>query len=234
MAATAGAAAASGKRSSFDHNAVTRSLLGYGVIAGPFFVTVGVVQGLVRDGFDFGRHPLSVLANGPGGWVQVANFLLTGLMVVAAAVGIARAMGKGRATSWFVAIYGLSMIAAAFLRADPIDGFPPGTPEGMPTSISPTGLGHFVAGALGFMSLAVSALVASVAFSKRGVRWLSQLSLASGIAVLLGFFGGQFLGASSVTLGIWFAVLVGWAWLAVVSAHLYRTTPKPENCEPAG
>ena len=47
----------------------TRSLLRYGVLVGPFYLALGVIQGLVRDGFDFARHPLSVLANGPGGWV---------------------------------------------------------------------------------------------------------------------------------------------------------------------
>jgi hypothetical protein len=46
--------------------AVTRSLLGSGVLAGPFSLALGVAQGLIRDGFSFARHPLSVLANGPG------------------------------------------------------------------------------------------------------------------------------------------------------------------------
>ena len=73
--------------------AVTRSLLRYGVLAGPFYLAAGLTQALLRDGFDFARHPLSVLANGPGGWVQTANFVFTGLMVLAAAVGFRRAIG---------------------------------------------------------------------------------------------------------------------------------------------
>src|SRR5690606_16609679 len=45
---------------SFDGAAaVTRSLLGYGVVAGVFYLVVGVVLGMTREGFDFGRHPLS-------------------------------------------------------------------------------------------------------------------------------------------------------------------------------
>ena len=67
--------------------AVTRSLLGYGVLAGPFYLALGVAQGLIRDGFSFARHPLSVLANGPGGWVQSANLAVSALMVLAAVVG---------------------------------------------------------------------------------------------------------------------------------------------------
>jgi hypothetical protein len=64
-----------------DGGASTRTLLRLGVVAGPFYLAVGLAQAFVREGFDFARHPLSVLANGPGGWVQTANFVLTGLMV---------------------------------------------------------------------------------------------------------------------------------------------------------
>ncbi|MEN3309228.1 MAG: hypothetical protein V7603_5430, partial [Micromonosporaceae bacterium] len=35
---------------------ITRSLLGYGVIAGPGYVVVSLVQALTRDGFDLRRH----------------------------------------------------------------------------------------------------------------------------------------------------------------------------------
>src|SRR6476646_11352837 len=72
---------------------VTRSLLGWGVVAGPFYVVVSLAQALTRDGFDLTRHQWSLLENGDLGWVQVANFVLTGLMVTAYAVGQARALG---------------------------------------------------------------------------------------------------------------------------------------------
>jgi hypothetical protein len=66
---------------------VTKSLLGYGVTAGPVYVTVALVQASTRDGFDLSRHPWSMLANGEHGWIQVTNFALTGLTVIAFAVG---------------------------------------------------------------------------------------------------------------------------------------------------
>src|SRR5947209_512281 len=59
---------------------ITRSLLGYGVLAGPCYVIVVVAQAATRTGFDPARHPASVLANGPLGWIQITNFLLTGAM----------------------------------------------------------------------------------------------------------------------------------------------------------
>lgn len=202
----------------------SRSLLRYGVLAGPFYLTIGLIQSFVRDDFDLARHPLSLLANGPGGWVQTANFVLTGLMVLAGAVGLRRALGrKSRSMSWFLGGFGASMIVAGVFPADPVDGFPVGTREGYPTSISTTGIIHFVAGTLGFVCLAVSCFFAARAMSRRDSSLAARFSLLSGMAILLGFFGGPLL--PTATLGIWFAVVVGWAWLAAVSLHLYRAAP---------
>ena len=202
--------------------AVTRSLLRCGVLGGPFYLAVGLIQARLREGFDLARHPLSVLTNGPGGWVQTANFVITGLMVVAAAVGFGRVLGpKSRAVTWFLGGYGVAMIVAAMFPADPVDGFPPGTPNGPPTSISTTGLLHFVAGSLGFTLLAISCFFAAWAMWRRNVSSLALLSLLSGFAVVLGFFGGIVLPMG--VLGIWFAVVVGWAWLTVMSLRLNRT-----------
>jgi hypothetical protein len=201
--------------------ALTRSLLRCGVVAGPFYLAVSLIQAFVRDGFNLARHPLSLLANGPGGWVQTANFVLTGLMVLAAAVGFRRLLGpKSRAVAWFLGGFGGAMIVAAMFPADPLDGFPPGTPEGFPTSISTSGLVHFIAGALGFIFLAVSCFFAARAMSRRNVSTLARLSLLCGLAVVLGFFSGMVFPPG--ILGIWFAVLVGWAWLGVLSLRLNR------------
>jgi hypothetical protein len=112
------------------------------------------------------------------------------------------------------------MIVAAIFPADPVDGFPPGTPEGFPTSISTQGLLHFIAGASGFLSLAISCFFAVWAMWRRSVSSLAILSLATGLAVVLGFFGGMALPMG--IMGIWFAVVAGWVWLAVMSIRLSR------------
>jgi hypothetical protein len=194
------------------------------VLAGPIYLAVGIAQGLLRDGFDFARHPLSVLANGPGGWVQTANFVVTGGLVVAAAVGFHRVLrATSRATGIFLGAFGASMLVAAVCPADPVDGFPVGTPLGPPTSMSTLGLLHFAAGGLGFVALAISCLVASRAMSRRGDRNHGWLSLLSGVIVLLGFFSVAVPNSSPV-LGIWIAVVVGWVWLALLSRRLSVTT----------
>jgi hypothetical protein len=203
-----------------------RAWLGWGILVGPFYLTVGLIQALLRDGFDLARHPLSLLANGPGGWVQTASFLLSGLMVLAAAIGIARVLRpQSRAAGWFLGGFGVSMILAAVFPADPVDGFPPGTPEGFPTTISTPGMLHFVAGSLGFLALAVSCFVVARAMSRRKEPGIARLSFLAGLAVVVGFFGPAVLPTGvGPTAGIWFSVVVGWAWLALMSVHLRRAT----------
>lgn len=201
-----------------------RSLLRFGMLVGPLYLAVGLAQALVRDGFDLARHPLSVLANGPGGWIQTANFVVGGLMVIAAAMGFQRVLGPAsRGMTAFLGAFGLGMLVAAGFPADPMDGFPAGTPLGPPASISTTGMVHFVAGTLGFTSLAVSCFLAARVMSHRGERSLARLSLFSGLGVVLGFYGGAAFSSIPIgTLGIWLAVVVGWVWLAALSLRLYR------------
>ena len=198
---------------------MTRNLLRCGAVAGPFYLVVGILQGVFREGFSFERHPLSVLANGSVGWIQAANFLISGGLVLAAAVGITRTLGRGsRGLTWTLCGYGGAMLAAAIFTADPVDGFPPGTPLGFPTSISTEGLLHFVCGALAFLCLGLGGFFGAWTFWRRQMTSLAALSLVTGLVVLLGFFGGFFL-PFGIT-GIWAAVVLGWAWLSCVSLAL--------------
>ena len=206
-------------------NQVTRSLLGYGVLAGPFYVTVSLAQALTRDGFDLTRHAWSLLSNGDLGWIQITNFVLTGLMVLAAATGLHRALPGTPWVARLVGVYGASLVAAGALRADPGLGFPAGTPAG-PGTVSWHGIGHFVAGGISFLCVIAACLVMGRRFARDGRRGAAWYSYTSGILFLAGFVGiASGNTAPALTLGFVAAVLVIWAWLATVSVHLYRATP---------
>ena len=212
--------------------AITRSLLGYGVLAGPFYVVVGLAQALTRDGYDLRRDDLSLLANGPLGWIQIANFVLTGLMTVAAAVGMARALrvlGGGPGTVWgprLVGAYGVGLVGAGVFVADPMNGFPPGTPDGPPVAATVGGIGHLVLAGLGFLALVAGTLLLArphAAAHRSGLAWFSRIT---GVLFLLAFLGLASGSASPlVVLGFWVALLLVWTWLAVTSVDLYRRTP---------
>jgi hypothetical protein len=217
--------------SGFDRGAaVTRSLLGYGVIAGPIYLITGVAQAITRDGFDLSRHSLSLLANGPGGWVQIVNLMLCGAMVIAAAVGAIRAMRPQRPVGVLLAVYGTCVLLSGVFVADPMDGFPPGTPDGTPESITASGALHFVAGGVGFLALAVAYVILGRWFAGRGAGRLALWSRIAGAVVLVGFVAGA--ATATTTFGIvalWVAVVTGWAWLVIASIALYRTVPHPDR-----
>ncbi|MEV0560140.1 DUF998 domain-containing protein [Dactylosporangium sp. NPDC050588] len=211
-----------------DHiraNRVTRSLLGYGVLAGPFYVGVSLAQALTRDGFDLTRHAWSLLSTGGLGWIQITNFVLTGLMVIAAAVGLHRALPGSPWAARLVAVYGASLVAAGALRADPAMGFPAGTPEG-PGTVSWHGIGHLAAGGVGFLCVIVACFVVARRFGREGDKGWAVYSRVSGVLFLAGFAGiASGNSAPALTLGFVAAVIVIWTWLAAVSVKLYRTLP---------
>lgn len=114
---------------------LTGALLVCGVVAGPLFVTVIAVQVWTREGFDPSRHPLSALSLGDRGWIQIADFVIAGLLSVTFAVGLRRRWHPGPAGTagpLLVGIYGASLVVAGVFVGDPGLGFPPGTGPGIP------------------------------------------------------------------------------------------------------
>lgn len=213
---------------------VTRTLLAYGVLAGPFYVVLSLTQGLTRDGFQFTRHPWSALANGDFGWIQVANFAVSGLLTVAFAVGLGRALRPGRAGIWgprLFGLYGASLVAAGAFRADPAMGFPPGTPD-TAGAVTWHGMLHLVSGAIGFTGLIAACLVIARRFAAERRSGWAAFSRITGGLFLAGFVALVVGGGSAPTLLAFnAAVVLANAWSAMVAAHLYRRTARgTDNC----
>jgi hypothetical protein len=203
--------------------AVTRSMLGWGVVAGPFYLIVGLILALTREGFDLARHPLSALMLGDGGWMHTINLALSGVMVCVAGVGMARAAARG--TGIGVGVYGLAMVASAIFPPDPMPGFPPGQDGATAPSVS--GLLHFAFGGIGFVAFAVAAFLLGRWLIRHGERDRAVWSRTAAVVILVGFVGGAALGPAGMA-GIWLAVVIGFAWLLLASVRLYREVPHPD------
>src|SRR5260370_37069391 len=133
---------------------MTKSLLGYGVLAGPLYVIVVLAQALLRPGFNLAHDDASLLSNGSLGWFQIANFLVTGAMVIACGLGMRRALTGGRSALWgplLIGVYGLGLIATGIFVAGPMYGFPPGTAAGRPGVITTHGMLRIGAAGIGFL-----------------------------------------------------------------------------------
>ncbi|TCM44324.1 DUF998 domain-containing protein [Kribbella sp. VKM Ac-2568] len=158
----------------------TDRLVAGGVVAGPLFLAVWAVQAFTREGFDPGRHPISLLALGGAGWVQIANFVLTGSLYVAAAVGLKRA-GQGTWGPRLIGAFGVGLIVAGVFVTDPGAGFPEGAPEGA-GELSWHGVLHEVGFGIAQLAWTAAAIVFARRFKGRA-RWATVGTIAAALAV---------------------------------------------------
>ncbi|MGH7903824.1 MAG: DUF998 domain-containing protein [Candidatus Dormibacteraceae bacterium] len=108
---------------------VHRCLLAAGLAGSALFNATFLIDGLFRPGYGTLRQPMSALSLGPGGWVQVTNFILFGVLTCCSAIGWRATLAPGGGAMWYPrlkVIAGLMLIAAGIFSQDPGLGFPPG------------------------------------------------------------------------------------------------------------
>jgi hypothetical protein len=169
-----------------------RILLIGAVIATPFFVALWAVQAFTREGFIPTFHPMSLLSLGDGGWVQIINFVVTGLLVLGGGFGLRRALAPGWLTRWagiLVALMGVGLIVAGVFVTDAGAGFPAGAPDGAP-AMSWHGAVHQAGFVLTQLAFIAAAVVLSVHFGRTRQRgWMLACIVAALAAVLVAVVG---------------------------------------------
>lgn len=145
-----------------------RGLLWCGVIGAAFFVLTFLVLGAVRgEGYDPMRHPVSSLQLGEHGWTQTANFVITGLLLVAFAVGLrGDGAASGKALPILAGVIGVGLIGAGVFETSPVNDYPPGAPTAMTTA----GTLHDVFSMGFFLGLPIACLVMAYRCA-RARRW---------------------------------------------------------------
>lgn len=206
--------------------AVTRSMLGWGLVAGPFYLVFSLILALQREGFDLSRHALSLLTLGDAGWMQTVNFALTGVMVIVAGWGMWRAIaGRGRGAGVATIVAGVAITLAGVFRPDPMAGFP----VGAEASMSASGMMHLVLGMIEFGAFALAAILLARFLGARGDRGHALVSRVGGIVIIAAFIAGAMLsGGPAGVAPLWLAVVTSFAWLLLGSLWAYRTVPHPD------
>lgn len=194
----------------------TRNLLTAGIIVGPLLLGVALIQDAFRDDFTISKRPMSELSLGSFGFVQIGNFIVSGLLVIAFAVGLRRVLHPGRAGTfgpWLIGLFGLGLISAGCFIVDYV---PPGTTDETPSWHA---WAHAMSTMLAFISTAIATFVFARRFIKeRQFAWFFY-SLFSGLAP---FF--IILSPSPLSGGIRFflATLVACGWVALLALRLRR------------
>lgn len=203
---------ASVSRSQSD--STTSTLLLCGLVAAPFWAVVVAVQVATRPGFDITRHPASLLSLGDLGWVQVTNFLVSGLLSIAFAAGGWRLLHGSLAGTWgplLLGGWGLGFIGAGIFTANPMNGFPP-------RAATPPENAHDVLHLVFFLVAFISLVAATLVFARRdianGHRVWAAWSVLAGALFLVGevWFVASGAQPGAGFLAFWFAVHICWLW----------------------
>jgi hypothetical protein len=214
-----------------------RALLACGVIGPPLFVAVFLVASVVHPpGYDPLRHTVSAFVLGELGWVQSANFLVTGGLLLAFAFGLRPALRRYGGGRWAPVLVGL--LAVGLIGADPVGAgvaanapYPPGTP--MVADRTLHGVLHDLFGTPVFLGLPVACCVVAYRFAAAGRKGWARYSVVTAVAFLAGFVLTSMALAQPPVLippvgGLLqrLTIVIGWTWLAALALHLLRQAPR--------
>jgi Protein of unknown function (DUF998) len=211
----------------------TTRLLACGIVAGPLFLAAWLIQAFTREGFDLTRHPLSLLSLGELGWIQIANFVVTGVLYVACAIGMRRVLHPGRSGTWgplLVGGFGIGLILAGIFTTDPGAGFPPGAPAGAPEQLSWHGVLHEV----GFVVAVVSWTAVCFVLVRRFVAlkqwgWVGACVATPLVVLVLASWPDQ----DRLSLRLVIASAIEFGFVAAVAARLMDGLPDAAAASPA-
>jgi hypothetical membrane protein len=178
-------------------------------IAGPIvFAVVALTHSLLREDHSLVEHPVSALAAGPSGWIQNANFLLFGSLMIAYAIGLHLGVRPSR---WGLMGFGLLVLSGIGLLWGGL--FPATDATG---SFEEDRLLHIPGFIMTFLGGGLGLIVMSRRLA-RDPRWrsLATYALLSGTAMLvLIVVGGALVRPPEAPLHAWFG-LFQWVLLAV-------------------
>jgi Protein of unknown function (DUF998) len=207
----------------------TRTLAGCGVVAGPLFIVASLAQMPARPGFHPARDAVSLLSIGHLGWIQVINFLVTGVLYIACATGMRRLVRTGPGRRWIPALLyvcGAGIAGGGVFHPDPGDGFPPGTPAGASVVSSWHGVLHQVCGTSAFLALIVLCFVFGRRFARMGER---PLAVGSRIAGALFAVALPAAGAPGGAITLCAGVAISMFWTAFATARIIARADRNEH-----
>lgn len=200
----------------------TRALLGSGVAAGPLFLLTFVIQILVRPEFRFTRSEPSVLSIGPLGWIQIANSIVGGVLVMAGALGIRRVLRASQGGFWgpvLLEVFGIGQVGIGIFVVDPIRS---------PANMTFHGTMHIVFGGISFVALMAACFVFVRTFISRKQKAWAIFCMMIGLLFLAAFFSAASVrqGPTSIQLFLNVIFVVEWIWVSSISTQILGSVSK--------
>ncbi len=215
-----------------DNHAITKALLLCGAIACPLFILVFLIEGATRSAYNPLRHAVSSLSIGNQGWMQVTNFVVTGLLLLAFTIGLRRKLqstSKGTRGTVLIGLVAIGLIGAGVFTTDPLFGYPEDKPLVM-AQYTIHGHLHDLFSMLVFVCLPSACFVFRRRFITTGERGWAIYSTISGIGMIVVFVLTS-MGFKQISGFVDFAgvfqrltITIGWIWMMLLSLHFYKTS----------
>lgn len=190
----------------------TEQLLTCGVLATPLFFVVAFSFAATRPGFDLGPHMLSQLSAGDLGWIQIANFVTSGILYVLGGLGFRRVLTEGPGRIWIprlVIAFGLGLVAAGAFVADPFKGYPAGAAERVTWHGTVHGAAAIVAG----LAMVIALGIFARRFFAAQQRGLAVLTIVVAVVYFVFPFSSQDQAGLMLAIGS----VIGWGWLSLLA-----------------
>lgn len=214
-----------------EQNPATRFLIAGGAIGSLLFIIVFLIEGATRPGYSAWHNYVSSLSLSDQGWMQIANFLMCGLLTLGFAIGLRQVFRTGRSSVWgpiLLGVFSLALIVAGLFATDPSLGYPVGTHSSGPQTLH--GIIHGIAGLITFSSLAIAGFVMARRFAgDPNWKGWALYSTITGTLVAVFFIASTVVSAldengvlpgSPTGLLQRIAIIVGWSWIALLAMRL--------------
>ena len=193
-------------------------------------LAITTVQGLLRDGYDSWHQAVSALSLGAGGWIQMVNLIVFGVVVLSTAPVWRRILAGGKGETAYpilTVLIGASFVVVGIVPQDPAPGYDPaGLALQAPTAL---GLTHLAVAGVAALSSVIGLFVMAARFSGdpawRGWATFSCLAAISSI-ICVAVYGVWSTRASGYA-GTFerAAIVIPLLWLAVFVRQLDRGRP---------
>lgn len=201
-----------------------KRLLSCGVIGPLLFIVVFLIEGATRPDYSAWHHFVSSLSQGERGWMQIANFIVCGLLIFCFAFGLRRVLYPGHGSTWapiLLGSFGLGLIGAGVFVTDTVLGYPPDAP----TTATLHGMLHDLVSLVVFAALPAACFVIARRFAGDPAwRGWAAYSIATGILVVVFFIiAGAFAQpdpAAPAGLFQRISIIIGWSWIALLALRL--------------
>jgi hypothetical membrane protein len=154
-----------------------RLLLALGAVGPVIFTACYLANGAAQPGYSSWHDTISALSLARHGWIQIASFMLYGVLTLCFAEGLRR---SGAVRGWgfrLLVIAGLGLLVIGPFRTDPILGFP----VGQASVTTATGTVHTLTSLVVFLAFPAAALVTT----RRPLGRWTAFSITSAVLSLL-------------------------------------------------